>query len=206
MNTTLPARYQDAVETEALTFAREQIARYAHGSNPWSDDPALSPKGSEALFDHMRQVAAQLTAQLASQSALARMQIIAAAKDGDPDAIEVLRTVLIECKSRRVEMHEMPTELIEYDMWLTAHGERRQRQRPGPKTKRYVLRDLCIAITVADVVGRYGHHGIKATGRSHRRLRPACSIVAEAVQLEANLVMDYDAVKAIWVRYGRRIT
>ena len=89
-----------------------------------------------------------------------RMHIIEAAKAGDPDAIEVLRALLLECKAKRVDM---PSDLIGYDMHVTAHGERRH-QRPGPKKKSYILRDICIAMTVAALVDRYGQHGITATG------------------------------------------
>ena len=122
------------------------IAGFAQGGNPWSADPALSAKASEALVGDLAQTASQMTVQLASQSALARMQIVAAAKAGDPDAIAVLRTLLLECKSKRIEM---PTELLEFDMWLTAHGAHHHRHRPGPKKENYLLRDLCIAMTVA---------------------------------------------------------
>lgn len=181
-------------------MVRDMIAGFAQGGNPWSADPALSAKASEALVGDLAQTASQMTVQLASQSALARMQIVAAAKAGDPDAIAVLRTLLLECKSKRIEM---PTELLEFDMWLTAHGAHHHRHRPGPKKKNYLLRDLCIAMTVAAVVDRYGHHGITATGRSPRRPRSACAIVAEALRLEAHLNIDYDAVKTIWSHYGQ---
>ena len=89
----------------------------------------------------------------------------------------------------------MPLELREYDLWLTKHGERR-RQRSGRKKKSYILRDLCIAMTVAAVIDRCG---LDPTGRSPRR-RSACSIVAEALAA-AHMAVGYEAVKKIWERY-----
>ena len=93
-----------------------------------------------------------------------RMDIIEAAKAGDPDAIEALRALLLECKAQHTDM---PSDLIEYEMWCLRYGERRH-QRPGPKKKSYILRDLCIAMTVAVLVDRYGHHGM-ARRRGYRR-------------------------------------
>ena len=68
----------------------------------------------------IKQLATQLTAQLASQSVNARMQIIASAKDGDLDATTLLEALLLELKSKRLDMAEWPTELIEYDMWMNS--------------------------------------------------------------------------------------
>jgi len=187
--------YTDAVQAEALAFARQKIAGFARGTNPWSADPAMSADGSEAMFRHMVQQALQFTP--------TRMHIIEAAKAGDADAIEVLKAVLLDAKSKRC-VDDLPTELIDYDMHVTAQSERRH-QRSGPKKKSYILRDICIAMTVAALVDRYGHHGITATGTSPRRPRSFCAIVAEALRLEAGLIVEYDAVKAIWKRYGHNM-
>jgi hypothetical protein len=147
------------------------------------------------MFRHAMQWALQFTP--------TRMYIIEAAKAGEPDAIEVLRSLLLECKATRAEM---PSDLIAYDMHVTAHGERPQ-QRPGPKKKSNILRDICIAMTVAALVDRYGRHGITATGTSPRRPLSACAIVVEALRLEAHLSVgvDFDAVKEIWRRYGHHM-
>jgi hypothetical protein len=168
MTTSLPATH---VEAAALEFARAELARFASGTNPWSQDPAMSVEASQAMMRHL-------------------MRIIAMAKAGDEDAAEVLRNVLIECKSRRVEL---PTELAEYDLWQTHHGW--PRRGPARKKKSYVLRDLCIAMTVAAVCDRFPM--IRPTGRSARN-RSGCQIVAEALAP----TMSYHAVKHIWQRYG----
>jgi hypothetical protein len=75
--TNLPT-YAKAIKAEALAFAREMIAGFARGSNPWSPDPPLSADASQAFFRHMVRTALQFTP--------TRMQIIAAAKAGDLDA------------------------------------------------------------------------------------------------------------------------
>jgi hypothetical protein len=164
-----------------LAFAREELARFSSGSSPWSEASAMTAEGSQAMMRHLMQVAMRDTVN--------RMHVIAAAKAGDEGAIEVLASLLIELKSRRVEM---PTELLEYDMWQTLH---RSHRRPARKKKNYVLRDLCIAMTVAAIVDRFPT--IRPTGRSARN-RSACQLVGEAL----NPSMNYSAVKAIWQRYG----
>ena len=185
--------YADAVQVEALAFARKKIAGFAEGTNPWSAYPAMSAEGSEAMFRDIVQQALQFTP--------TRMHIIEAAKLGDADAIEMLRALLLECKATRTDM---PSDLIAYDMHVTLLGERRH-QRSGPKKQSYILRDICIAMTVAALVDRYGHHGITVTGTSPRRPRSFCAIVAEALRLEAGLIIEYDAVKTIWKRYGHNM-
>jgi hypothetical protein len=87
-------------------------------------------------------------------------------------------------------------------MYMTEHEGERRHQRPGRKKKNNLLRDICICMTVAALRDRYGHHGITVTGRSPRRPRSFCAIVAEACRLEGHLNVDYDAVKTIWGRYG----
>jgi hypothetical protein len=183
--TNLPT-YAKAIEAEALAFAREMIAGFARGSNPWSPDAPLSADASQAFFRHMVRTALQFTP--------TRMQIIAAAKAGDLDAIEMLRVLLLEYKAIRADM---PSDLIEYEMWGLRFGEP-HRHRPGRKKKSYILRDLCIARTVAAVIDRYG---LDPTGRSPRR-RSACAIVAEALAA-AHMALGYEAVKTIWERYGQ---
>jgi hypothetical protein len=181
--------YADAVQAEALAFARQKIAGFAQGTNPWSADPAMSAEGSEAMFRDIVQQALQFTP--------TRMHIIEAAKLGDADAIEMLRALLLECKATRTDM---PSDLIAYDMHVTLHGERRH-QRPGRKKKSYLLRDLCINMTVAAVVDRYR---LDPTGRSPRH-KSACTIVAEALDA-AHMRIGYEAVKEIWRRYGRNVS
>ena len=121
--TNLLPTYTEAVEADALAFAREMIAGFSRGTNPWSEHPALSADASDALFRHMMQSALHFTG--------IRMQIIAAAKAGDLDCIEMLRALLIECKATRIDI---PSDLIEYEMWRLRFGEP-HRHRPGRKRR-----------------------------------------------------------------------
>jgi hypothetical protein len=189
---TLPVTYTEAVEGEALRFARDKIAEFKK-SNPFSEHSALSGDASRMFFRHMLQIGLG--------NAVNRMQIVAAAKAGDPDAVDLLRSVLIEAKSRRTELS---TELQEYDMWLTTHGAhpRRRSEKRG-----YVMRDICIALTVAGIVDKFPE--LPPTGRSPRH-RSACAIVGEAL-IEADAAKGgskvvhmrraYETIKTVWGRY-----
>ena len=187
---TLPATWQEAQEAEACRFAREKIAHFKEG-NPFSEHSALSDDASRAFFRNVLKIGLS--------TAINRMQIVAAAKAGDPDSVDILRHVLIEAKSRRTEL---PTEIAEYDIWLTVHGEQRRRR----SIKRdYVMRDICIALVVAGVVDKFK---IPPTGSSARH-RSACAIVGEAL-LEADVTKgcktvhlrrSYETVKKVWGRY-----
>jgi hypothetical protein len=189
--TKLPVASRALMEAEALAFAREWIARFSQGGNPWSSDPSMSAEASRAFTRHMMQ--------LGLQSAVNRMMVIAWAKAGDADAVDVLRTLLLEYKSRRL-VDEMPSELIEYDMWITNRHGGLQRL-PARKKKDKIMRNVCIGMTVAALVDHFGHLGLEHTGRSPRR-HSACSIVAEALE-EARMQLGYKAVERIWDDYSR---
>jgi hypothetical protein len=182
--TQLPATL---VEAEALTFAREWIKNFASGTNPWSEDSPLTAEASRAMIQ-------QLLRNAALGHPINRMSVVAAAKAGDEDADAALRTLLLEHKSRR---EAMPPDIEEFDMWLTLHGGG-LRKRPARKKTSNVLRDICVAMTVAAVTDRFG---LKPTGRS-ARYRSACSIVAEALH-DARMERGRKTVEKIWERYGR---
>jgi hypothetical protein len=148
----LPATYADA----ALAFAQQQIVQFRDSTNPWSDDSPLTTEASRALMRHFFQAALQ--------HPIPRMYIIEWAKSGEPDAAAALRTLMIEMKSRR---EELPTELAEYDMWLLLRDGQRH-QRPARKKKNNLLRDICIAMTVAVVMDRFG---LDPTGRAPSPIR-----------------------------------
>jgi len=181
----LPARM---VEAEALAFAREWIERFRDGTNPWSSDSALTADSGRAVTQHLMRQATLL-------HPVNRMQVIAMARAGDTEAHDVLRTLMIEMQSRS---EPMPTELINYNMEVLHGG---LHQPPGPKRKDKLLRDVCIAMTVAAVCDRFG---LKPTRNTASRGRPsarpsACSIVAEALEV-AQMGMGEKAVEAIWIR------
>ena len=121
------------------------------------------------------------------------MQLIVLARSGDADAVDVLKNIIIETKSRR---EELPVELENYNMKLL-HGGMGHRP-PGAKKKNKLLRNICVATIVAAVVDRFG---LAPTGRSPHR-RSACSIVAEALA-EARLSLGDKAIESIWKAHGR---
>ena len=90
---------------------------------------------------------------------------------------------------------ELPFDLENYSMEVLHGGM--GHQPPGPKRKNKILRNICIAITVAAVVDRFG---LTPTASSPYR-RSACAIVAEAL---AALLrgMGVKAVEKIWQAYG----
>jgi hypothetical protein len=191
--TNLPATM---VETEALQFAREWIVRFRDGTNPWSNDSALTADAGRAVTRHLMRQSALL-------HPINRLQLIAMARAGDTDARDVLRTVMIEIQSRG---EPMPTELVNYNMELLHGG---LHQPPGPKRKDKLLRDLCIAMTVAAVHDRFGLSPTRNTAsRGRPSARPsACSVVAEALAL-AHMGLgkrSEKAVEAIWSRLGRTL-
>jgi hypothetical protein len=175
----LPATLEEA---EAIQYARDMLAGFAKG-NPWSQDSALSPEGSRVFI---REFGRTLLGNV-----VGRYAIIQAAKAGDPDCIKIMQAVLIEMKSRQIEL---PLEVKEYDLWCTVHGEPRPHR--VSQQRNYVLRDICLFITIAAVVD---HFALPPTGRSARK-RSACSIVAEALDA-VNSVRAYKTLERIWLKY-----
>jgi hypothetical protein len=178
--TTLP------VEAKALAFARDMVAVIR--------DQKISVFGMElSWFDKgdNRRLARQIMKSWAhhdpTQQAVADW-----ARSGWDLADEALRELIIEFSDRR---EPLPTYLSAYSMDVARGGFRRPR---GRKKSDHVLRDIAITMMVAAVIERFG---LDATGRSPRRCS-ASSIVAEALG-EANIARSYQAVAAIWSRYGR---
>jgi hypothetical protein len=110
------------VEADALAFARDMIAPFHCGTNPWSDDSPLTAEAGRAFVRYMIRQAALM-------HPIHRRWIIAWAGAGDPDAADVLRTLIIEIQSRG---DPMPTELTNYTMEVLAGG---LRQPPARKKR-----------------------------------------------------------------------
>jgi hypothetical protein len=184
--TRLPA---PSVKAEALQLAHAYIVEFRDGKNPWSDVSPLTSEAGGAMFRHMLRVTAL-------NHPVGMLNVIDMARGGEPDADAVLRTLILEYKSRQ---EAMPTELAGYDMELTARDGGFLRP-PARQKKSNVLRDICIAIAVAAVIDRFG---LRPTGRSPLKLS-ACSVVAEALEV-AHLRLGYKAVEEIWRRYKRSV-
>jgi hypothetical protein len=179
--TKLPATL---VETEALAFARSFITEFHRGGGPWSGHSPFSNIESRAFI--------RRTFQQMMWFASSRLQLIALARAGDTDADAVLRTAIIEARSRRTEL---PTELENYDMEVLANQIGGESPHVVRKKKK-LTRHMFIALTVAAVIDRFG---LDPTGRSPRR-RSASSIVAAALE-EIGQKVGYKTVEKIWGKY-----
>jgi hypothetical protein len=176
-----------SVESQALAFARKFVAGLRDSGGPWSGHSLFSEVESRAFVRQIFEGAAR--------RAVGRLNVIALARAGDVDAIDVLHRLIIEAKSRG---EVLPVEIQAYEMEVleqTRHGGISQ-QSPGPKKKNKLVPHMFIALAVASVIDRFG---LPATGRSLRR-RSACSIVAEAMS-EIGLALGHKAVENIWNKY-----
>ena len=189
MAITLPATYQEA---EAEAFAREKFACFKQEGSPWGGHSPLAPEATRVWFRQMLQIGLH--------GAANRMRIVAGAKAGDADYVALLKGVLLEAKSAR-RMDQLPTEIIDYDMWITAHGEQRMRR---SEKRDYVIRDICVSLVVAALDDKFG---IRPTGHSARR-RSGCEIVGEALfeggaatAGKRHRKKSYETVKKIWGKY-----
>jgi hypothetical protein len=186
--TNLPVAATNAalIAAEALAYARTDIARYHAGTNPWSTDSPLTAEAGRAVVRHLMMIWAS--------SAEGRMRLVELALGGEPDAAAVLRTLMLEMKSRGLPL---TTELQYYSMTVLQRGGVQPAQPPAQKKKQELLRDICIAMTVAALIDRFG---LKPTERPPRTGRSACAIVAKALG-EAHMQVGYKAVEKIWDRY-----
>jgi hypothetical protein len=181
----LPARR--LLEAEAEAYAREQLSVYSNASNPWSEDSPLTMAAGRAMVRHLMDVL-RAFAQLDPRS---EMMLVAMARGGDPDADQIVRDMALERRSRG----EFIAPWLEAYIW---DGQEGFLQRPARKQKNFVVRDLCIAMTVAALKDKFG---IDPTGRSHHQ-RCGCEIVGSALGA-ARMRRGKDAVVTIWKRYGR---
>jgi hypothetical protein len=176
------------VEAEALAFARGYIAQLA-GPGPWGNSSPFGAEESRAMTRHLMRVWCDC-------SANSRRQLIAIALAGEEDARAVLHTLMIEMKSQH---KDLPIELENYNMEVLADGLRPPPR--GPKRKDRFTRNLCIAMTVAAVVDKFGLHPTRnpaSRGRPAAR-RSACSIVAEALEV-VHMRLGERAVETVWAR------
>jgi hypothetical protein len=108
---TLPATLAEA---EALQYARGIIAYWRDSGNPWSDDSPLTAEAGRAVTRHLLRNAAL-------DHPNHRLALIEMARDGDPDADDVLRTLIIEMQSRG---EKLPTELAAHNMEIVRNCRR----------------------------------------------------------------------------------
>lgn len=173
-----------AVIDELVQLARQRFEEFLRSANPYSVDLPLSKEAGVAFMRHMFW---QMT-----DSVRGRMMLITLARNGDVDAIGVLRELRIQYKSSG---RTMPLEVANYDLDCTVHGGD-PHLAPRPKKQHKIMRDVCIMLVVAELIDRYPE--LPATRRSPRH-RSACSITAEALMLLGR-GMGEKAVERIWIR------
>jgi hypothetical protein len=184
--TALPATLQTAlpatlVEAQATAFARDFLRRMR--------DCTDSPFGPAAVSTYVRPILVRML-----ETAEGQYRMIDYARAGWPEAIAILNSVALELRNR----NEILPEAL--DIWVSEQLRNPAKPKPGPGPKKvaHVPRDIGISMTVSAVIDRFG---LKPTGRSRHR-RSACAVVADALS-EIGEAIGYDAVVAVWRRYGR---
>jgi hypothetical protein len=170
--------------TEALAYAQRLIKR-GHRTES-SGSFFESPQSREFVRDFIS---------IMMTTPEGRLGLIELARAGEEDAQTILRTAILEFKSRG---EPLPTELAGYDMELTAGMVPPPVGIDGPDKRDRMLRDISITVTVAAVCDRYG---LKPFGRSVRK-RSGCAVIGEALGVIGK-AMSYKAVEAICRRYWR---
>jgi hypothetical protein len=169
--------------TEALAYARRLIER-GHRTDEFGSsvfDPARSREFVRSVISVM-----MLTAE-------GRLSLIELARIGEEDAQIILKTAILEFKSRG---ERLPTELEAYNMELVAGRVPLPVGVDGPDRRDRLLRDISISTTVAAVCDRFG---LKMFGRS-ARTRSGCSVVGEALGVIGKR-MSTATVETICKRY-----
>jgi hypothetical protein len=171
--------------TEALDYARWMVLRL-HRDDGGSGSFFEAPESRAFVRKVLR---------LMLLTVAGRLSLLALARAGEEDAQVILRTEILELKSRRLPL---PAEFDGYEMELIRGMVPPPRAGAGPDMRNEFLRNVAIAAMVAALCDRYG---LKPTGRSVRG-RPACSIVAEALGV-VHKRMTPHAVVSIWKRHKR---
>ena len=169
----LPAARKDA---DAFVFAMDWLQRWWESDSPWSSESALTNAASIGFWRETlrRSVHFSLTN---------RLQVLAIARGGDVDAIEVVNELINELTSAR---EPLPTELAALSMDM--HAALIQPRAPrGPLRKHRFVRNMMIAWAVAAVMDKYGlPHSRRRKSRSGSgrpsTWRSASAIVADALR------------------------
>jgi hypothetical protein len=187
--TQLPAIYVQAVEAEALAFAKKLVVLFRE----W---PRFAP---HSIFspEAFRVAAQQYFKQVARVHPSYMLSIIEQAEAGYKDAREALKDLANEYLHRN---ELMPPPLATFQMKLNA-GSLRARTRTRDKLTNS-WRNMVIAQMVLALCTKFG---LKPTRRSRRRFS-ACSILAIALasELPPGLIKPHEKqVETIWNQWKR---
>jgi hypothetical protein len=169
---------------EALGFAQAMVSR-AHSKDANGDSMFEAAESRVFVRGLLRNMLLTVDG---------RLDLLDLARAGEEDAQIILRTEILERRSRDLPM---PAEFVGYEMELI-RGTIVPQSGPGRDKRNFLLRDVSIAATVAAVCDRYG---LRPTGRSARR-RSGCAIVSQALAIIGHAV-GVEAVEVAWNRYKR---
>jgi hypothetical protein len=181
--TQLPATL---VEAEALTFAREWIARGREGDFIGLGYAPLDPAAGHAF-------ARRMIKQHALANPLNMAEVAECARRGSDDADLALRELAAEMIDRR---EILPAVLSAYTIKALHPDLRRLR---GQKKAAHLLADISIVALIMELVERFH---LKVQRNPLSKHPSACSITAKALD-EAGLSRGgEEAIRKIWGRYS----
>jgi hypothetical protein len=181
--TQLPATYHEALEAEALAFARDAIARSREPQGAFHPDSETIYAKQEMLF-WMR-----------FYPSFGPDDVVYFAEKGSQPAHEALVELYGEYRQRR---EDPPVSVEAYA--LRVLNPARRGKNPGPGKAANFIRDIGIAELVPGLNERFGLALHKNPG-SHR---PTASTVAAKALTEARIgiVIGPKGVEKIWGRFG----
>jgi hypothetical protein len=180
------------VEAEALAIAVQWFRywrEWRDAGDPLTEHSPLTADAGRAWARHILRIGA-------AGPVSSRLQLVAYARQGDPDAQAVVLQCILELQSRG---EPLPTEFAAYNMDLAA-GLLRSQQKSGPKKKDRMTRDWFVALAVALLLDRFGPAGLMPTRNSRQRGRPSPRRSACALAAEGYGSMTEKAVEKIWTR------
>lgn len=172
---TLPATFNEALESEALAFARDWIARAREPGGPLH--PAADVVASMKYF--------------AATNAFAADEILYLAQHGCPEADAALRQMISENREWVGGVGEV----------LHAYNVRIIRLPPRPPETRLAanfVRDMTLVLLMVGLMDRFG----LALNHNPGVKRPTASTVAAAALTDAGVVsMNHKGTEKVWRRY-----
>ena len=183
----LPTTYTEAVEAEALAFAREYVARSREGNFLDLGYPLLHPEVSKAF--------AQRMIRMALCDADIMLQIIDAAYLGWRDGRDALDNLILDL----INAHQpLPSFLAEYNA-RRLKGTLPPRLRGGQKSSN-ILQDMFIVTLIMELIERF--EMLPHRRQTGRKRKPSYCSIVNAAMTEAGLHRGGErAIEAVWDRY-----
>ena len=176
----LPATYRQAVEAEALAFARDWIADHRKPNGIFHPD-------ATAICGKV------LMKRWAQAHPFGADDIVYFAENGSPEADRALKELIAE----HVNVHRpLPAVLAAYNIRIMNDSGQRK---PGPAKTDNFLRDIGITLLVEELVKRFPQLGFHQNPASRAT---TSKIAADALtDAKIGIVFGPRAVAKIWTRY-----